>query len=244
MNKYLSQVNSLPFYLIVGGVLLFILTMCVVFLVKSYRAGIAIGIDKKVMRRAIMSSATFSVLPGVSILLGVIALSGSLGVPLSWLRLSVVGALQYELNVAEIAATSLGLSGLKVSEMSIAVFITIALVMTAGILSGILCCIFGLKKYLGKLQKKEKKTKSSRPGFGAYATIAMFIGLCSAYIGSYVGTWTAYENYLPLFVAGISALAMAVFEYLISKKKMEWLENFSVAASMIIGMTAAVLVSL
>ena len=119
MNEYLKQVNSLPFYLITGGVLLFILIMCVVFLVKSYRAGIAIGMDKKVMRRAIMSSATFSVLPGVSILLGVIALSGSLGVPLSWLRLSVVGALQYELNVAEIAATGMGLSGLKVSEMSL-----------------------------------------------------------------------------------------------------------------------------
>ena len=66
MNEYLKQVNSLPFYLITGGVLLFILIMCVVFLVKSYRAGIAIGMDKKVMRRAIMSSATFSVLPGVS----------------------------------------------------------------------------------------------------------------------------------------------------------------------------------
>ena len=157
MNEYLKQVNSLPFYLITGGVLLFILIMCVVFLVKSYRAGIAIGMDKKVMRRAIMSSATFSVLPGVSILLGVIALSGSLGVPLSWLRLSVVGALQYELNVAEIAATGMGLSGLKVSEMSIGAFTTIALVMTAGILSGITCCIFGLKKYLGKVQKKEKQ---------------------------------------------------------------------------------------
>ena len=60
MSEYLKQVNSLPFYLIVGGVLLFILIMCVVFLVKSYRAGIAIGMDKKVMRRAIMSSATFS----------------------------------------------------------------------------------------------------------------------------------------------------------------------------------------
>ena len=69
---------------------LFILIMCVVFLVKSYRAGIAIGMDKKVMRRAIMSTQPFSVLPGVSILLGVIALSGSLGF-LSWLRLSVVG---------------------------------------------------------------------------------------------------------------------------------------------------------
>ena len=235
MNEYLKQVNSLPFYLIVGGVLLFILIMCVVFLVKSYRAGIAIGMDKKVMRRAIMSSATFSVLPAVSILLGVIALSGSLGVPLSWLRLSVVGAL---------AATGMGLSGLKVSELSIAAFTTIALVMTAGILSGITCCIFGLKKYLGKVQKKEKMADNGRPGFGTYATIAMFIGLCSAYIGSYVGTWTAFKNSTPLLVAGISGLAMAVFEYLIVKKKMEWLENFSIAVSMIIGMAAAVLMNL
>lgn len=45
-------------------------------------------------------------------------------------------------------------------------------------------------------------------------------------------------------VAGVSALTMAVFEYLIVKKKMEWLENFSVAVSMIVGMTAAVLISL
>lgn len=244
MSEYLTQVNSLPFYLIVGGVLLFIVAMCFVFLIKSYRAGIKLGMDKKVMTRVIMSSATFSILPGVSILLGVIALSGSLGVPLSWLRLSVVGALQYELNVAEIAATSMGMSGLKVSEMTISAFSTIALVMTAGILSGITCCIFGLKKYLGKVQKQNAGKDSGKPGFGAYATIAMFIGLCSAYIGSYIGTFTAYKNYLPLFVAGVSALTMAVFEYLIQKKKMDWLENFSVAASMIVGMAAAVLIKL
>ena len=244
MSEYLSQVNSLPFYLIVGGVLLFILVMCFVFLIKSYRAGIKLGMDKKVMKRAIMSSATFSILPGVSILLGVIALSGSLGVPLSWLRLSVVGALQYELNVAEIAATSMGMSGLKVSEMTISAFSTIALVMTAGILSGITCCIFGLKRYLGKVQKQSKGNDSGKPGFGTYATIAMFIGLCSAYIGSYIGTFTAYKNYLPLMVAGVSGLTMAVFEYLIQKKKMDWLENFSVAVSMIVGMAAAVFVKL
>lgn len=244
MSEYLSQVNSLPFYLIVGGVLLFILVMCFVFLIKSYRAGIKLGMDKKVMKRAIMSSATFSILPGVSILLGVIALSGSLGVPLSWLRLSVVGALQYELNVAEIAATSMGMSGLKVSEMTISAFSTIALVMTAGILSGVTCCIFGLKRYLGKVQKQSKGKDSGKPGFGTYATIAMFIGLCSAYIGSYIGTFTAYKNYLPLMVAGVSGLTMAVFEYLIQKKKMDWLENFSVAVSMIVGMAAAVFVKL
>ena len=147
MNEYLSQVNSIPMYLIVAAVLGFITIMCVVFLIKSYRAGVALGMDKKLLRRTITSSATFTVLPSISILLGVLALSGTLGVPFSWLRLSVIGALQYELNVAEIAATSTGLSGLKVSEMTASAFSTIGLVMTVGILGGVFCSIFFLKKF-------------------------------------------------------------------------------------------------
>ena len=99
MNEYLSNVNSGIFYLLVAGILGFITIMCFVFLMKSYKAGIEIGIDKKVLKKTITASATFTLLPSISILLGVIALSGTLGVPFSWLRLSVVGALQYELNV-------------------------------------------------------------------------------------------------------------------------------------------------
>ena len=112
-SEYVASINSGFFYLLVALVLAFITIMCFVFLVKSYRAGIAIGMDRKVLKKAIISSATFTLLPSISILLGVIALSGTLGVPLSWLRLSVIGALQYELNVAEIAAQSVGLSGLR-----------------------------------------------------------------------------------------------------------------------------------
>ena len=94
MNEYLNSVNSGMFYLLVAGILAFITIMCLVFLVKSYRAGIKLGMDKKVLKKTITASATFTMLPSISILLGVIALSGTLGVPFSWLRLSVVGALQ------------------------------------------------------------------------------------------------------------------------------------------------------
>ena len=83
-----------------------------------------IGMDEKVLKKTILSSATFTLLPSISILLGVVALSGTLGVPFSWLRLSVIGALQYELNVAEIAAQSVGLTGLRLDEMSIGAFVT------------------------------------------------------------------------------------------------------------------------
>lgn len=246
MNEYISSANSGIFYLLVGVILGFITIMCFVFLIKSYRAGIKIGIDKKVLKKTITASATFTLLPSISILLGVIALSGTLGVPFSWLRLSVVGALQYELNVAEIAAQSIGLSGLRVDEMSMGAFVTIALVMTVGIIGGIVCCIFFLRKYLGKIQKVPKKENNGKPGFGAHATTAMFVGLCAAYIGSYIGKVIPREgqDVMPLFVAGVAAAVMAVFEYFIEKKGETVLENFSLAASMLIAMAAAVAVQM
>ena len=246
MNEYLSSVNSGIFYLLVAGILGFITMMCFVFLVKSYKAGVKIGIDKKLLKKTITASATFTLLPSISILLGVIALSGTLGVPFSWLRLSVVGALQYELNVAEIAAQSIGLSGLRVDELSIGAFVTIALVMTVGIVGGVVCCILFLKKYLGKIQKAPKKENSGKPGYGAHATTAMIVGLCAAYIGSYIGKAIPRDgqDLMPLIVSVIAAAVMSVFEYFIQKKGKTALENFSLAASMLVAMAAAVFIKM
>ena len=247
MNEYFSQVNSGFFYLVVALALTFMTVMCFVFLIKSYRAGIKLGMDKKVLKKTITSSATFTLLPSISILLGVVALSGSLGVPFSWLRLSVIGSLQYELNVAEIAAQSIGLPGLKVDMMDPGKFVTVALVMTLGILGGIFISIFFLKKYLNKVRSKPKKENTSgKPGFGAHATTAMFVGLCASYIGAYIGQAVprAGSDIMPLLVAIIAAIVMAVFEYFIQKKGKLALENFSLAASMLIAMAAAVLINL
>ena len=248
MGNYLETINSVPFYIVVALVLTFVVAMCVIFLVKSYKAGIALGMDPKDLKKVMTSSATFTLLPSISILLGVIALSGTLGVPFSWLRLSVIGSLQYELNVAEIAATAFGLTGLRVDQMNIGAFVTIALVMTGGILGGLFCSIFFLKKYLGKLSSKPKKTETGekKPSFGDHATTAMFVGLCAAYIGSYVGRLMPgdYFDIMPLFTAIVAAIVMAVFEYLIQKKNMSSLENFSLAASMLVAMAAAVVFQL
>lgn len=217
----LTQLNSLPMFLIVGVVVLFIGVLCVVFLVRSWRAGVAMGMDKAKLRRAITSSATFTLLPSVSILLGVIALSGSLGIPLPWIRLSVIGALHYEGNVADIAARAAGMSGGLGSEpLTAPVFLTIALVMTAGILAGCILCVFCLKAYMKKVRGAAQKQKSGKKGFGDYMFTAMFVGLVSAYIGSYLGEWTSAGNYMPLFVAAVSAPAMGLFEYLARKKGM------------------------
>ena len=45
-------------------------------------------------------------------------------------------------------------------------------------------------------------------------------------------------------LAAVAAAAMAVFEYFARRRKMSWLDNFSMAGSMLVGMAAAVLLGL
>ena len=200
------------------------------------------------MKRTIISSATFSLLPSVGILLGVIALSGSLGTPWPWLRLSVIGALHYETQVAQAAAEQVGMSTLSASEMTPSAFATIALLMNVCIMWGMVLSIFLNKKYTRKLNANKK---SSVPGFGDIAMTAMFIGLVSTYIGRYIGgfisengLFTFDGDLIPLVVLAVSALVMAIFVFLIEKKNLAWIDSFSIAGSMIAGMAAAVITGL
>ncbi|MBP8855952.1 MAG: DUF5058 family protein [Oscillospiraceae bacterium] len=240
----MAQLNSLPMFLIAGSAIAFVILMCVVFLIKSYRAGIAIGMDKAKLKKAITASAAFTVLPSISILLGVIALSGSLGVPLPWVRLSVIGALHYEASVADIAARNVGVAGgLGSGTLTASAFVTIGLVMTAGIIWSMLLCIFGLKKYLARMQKPSIK-KDGKKGFADVAFVAMFVGLVSAYIGSYVGVFASTGDYIPLAVAALAAAAMAGLEALSHQRGFAWLDSFSMAGSMLVGMGGAVVLGL
>ena len=255
----MEQLNSSGMYLICGGIIAFIALVCVVMMVRAWRAGKALGMDVTKMRRAVTSSATFSILPSVGILLGVLALSGSLGTPWPWLRLSVIGALHYETQVADAAAEQMGIR-LGADAMTLPAFSSIALLMSLCIMWGMILSALFNRRYLSRLQRKPADSKR-RGGFGDRAMAAMFIGMVSAYIGSYIGAFVSQRpvssgegvqyvsaplsfqgNWTPLVVVAVAALAMAAFTYFSEKKGKAWLDNFSIAGSMLIGMLAAVAV--
>ena len=248
LMSVLEQLNSGGVYLICGSIVAFIAMVCVIFMVRAWRAGKALGMDTTRMKRAVTASATFSVLPSVGILLGVLALSGSLGVPWPWLRLSVIGALHYETQVAHAAAEQLGIS-LGSGQMTVQAFPTIALLMSVCIMWGMILSTLFNRRYLNRLQQGGKTETRRSGGFGDKAMAAMFIGMVSAYIGRYMGgfisgngLFTFRGSWTPLVVVAAAALAMAVFTYFSEKKGKEWLDSFSVAGSMLIGMLAAVLI--
>lgn len=251
MSSYLSMANSLPLFLTVAAILSFVALECVVFMIKSYKAGLSIGMDRKKLNKTIRSSALFTSIPAISILLGVIALSGTLGIPTSWLRLSVVGNLTYETFAAGTAAQAMGTT-LDPNVLTADNLVTILLVMCAGISVGCIMSVFLLKAYAKKTSKKPSaEKKSSGKSFADWALVAMFVGMCSSFIGSYVAMFLSgaisgnltKASYIPLLTAVISALVMILFEYLVKKKGIKVLEDFSLAASMLVAMAGACLIS-
>lgn len=243
-----AELNSPVLYAICGGIILFVAAVSLIFMIRAYRAGIKAGMDKSMLKRTVTSSVTFTILPSIGILLGVIALSGSLGIPWPWLRLSVIGALHYETQVAQAAAEQVGLKSLSAAEMTPSAFATIALLMSVCMIWGMVLSFFFNKSYLKKLSGKKNDDKKKKPGFGDSAMVAMFVGLVSAYIGSYVGGFVSGEGLFtfkgdltPIIVAVVSALVMAVFTYFAEKKHKVWLESFSIAGSMLVGMLAAII---
>ena len=147
MSKY---ANSWWMYLLGIVVVIFILAGCVFYILKSYKDAKRIGMDTKVLNKTIFNSVVFTILPSISILIGVIALSGVIGVPLPWIRLTVIGALHYEVT----AIGAAGYGSVTLASLEAQQLVTIAFVMTLGVLSGPLFCLFGLKFYEKKALSK------------------------------------------------------------------------------------------
>ena len=134
--------------------------------------------------------------------------------------------------------------------MTAPAFSTIALLMSICIMWGMILSTLFNRRYLHRLHGQgDKQPGEKKGGFGDIAMGAMFIGMVSAYLGSYLGDFISGEglftfrgSWTPLAVAAVSALVMAAFTWLSEKKKMQWLDNFSIAASMLIGMLAAVVI--
>ena len=104
------------------------------FLIISLKRAKELNISSEKIKKLTKSTIIFTIAPAVAVGIGLFTLIPLLGIPLPWLRLSVVGALTYELPAAEAAAKAMNIevsTGLTAEQ-----FTTIAWTMTVGIITG------------------------------------------------------------------------------------------------------------
>ena len=231
--------NSAFMYAVAVLVILFVLAQSAFFLVRAYRRATELGISREKLKKTIVSTAVFTIAPAISFLLGVVTLSKFLGIPLPWIRLSVVGALTYELPAATSTANALGVS---LSEMITEpkVYTAIAWVMTLGIMPSIVLPPLLMKKIQGGMVSLKRKDEK----WGDIFMTSLFLGMISAFLGMvFADIRKGLAGFIPIFVLLMSAALMAVCGLLIKKKNMQWLETYAMAISMVGAMIFAVIIT-
>ena len=239
------RVNHPILFLMVGFLVAVVLAQSVYFLVKALKRSKQLGMDPAKIRKTIKTAALFTIAPAVSIVISVIALSKSLGLPLPWLRLSVVGSLSYEAIAAENAVSAMGLTLGKIDSLTAQQFVNIALVMTISIMLGIWLVPAIGKKLLGGMEALENRDTKWADIFQN----AMFIGMISAFLG-YVfcdfsrlwipGDYSPTSGLVSVCVMAVSALVMLVCGLLMKKFKWAWVNDYALPLSLVLGMASAI----
>lgn len=256
------NVNHPVLFILVGVIIATVLAQSFYFLIRAYKRALAKGMEKTLLKKTIISSAIFTIAPAISILVGVISLSKSLGVAVPWLRLSVIGSLSYEMIAANNAMNGFGEAlGGQITDAN--VFVTILWVMTVGIILGLILTPLLTKKIQNGMIKLEKSDPKWREIFNN----AMFLGMISAFLGfvfcdvyrlwsSENGIFTQLEKndlgekvehyytstsgLVPVLVMVISALVMALCGFLMKKFKWKWINDYALPISMVAGMACAI----
>jgi len=250
-------VNHPVLFIIAGLLVAVVLAQSVFFLVKALRRSKELGMDQQKLRKTMISAGIFTIAPAVAIVISVMVLSKTLGLPLPWLRLSVVGSMSYETVAANNALQAMG-QALGAGALNAQQFVNVLIVMTVSIMLGIwLVPVIGkkLQKGMSSLSKRDAK-------WADIFQSALFIGMIAAFLGFVFSdvsrlwtaengvvtvvkegvetVYTATSGLVPVCVMAVSALVMIVCGLLMKLPKLKWLSEYALPISLIAGMAAAI----
>lgn len=233
--------------ILILGIIAFVVIQSLFFIKKAWTRGKELGITTEKLKSTVTSSTVFSIAPAIGIAVTVIALAGTLGYVLPWIRLTVIGSISYETAAAEAALEATGATSITDPT----VFSAIAWVMTLGSVMPLFLIPFLAKK----VQKSVSGAVSKNSKWADLMSAAAFIGLIAAFLArgiSGVGKLDdAGNNIIIGDGAGVlsitaiisSVVFMLIFSLINKKLKKNWIDAMALPISMILAMVIVVLVS-
>ena len=114
---YTKICNAIWMYLWVGALLLAVIVQCLIFMKKAWKHALELGLQPTQIKKGLTTGITISIMPTLPVLLVLLSLMPLLGVPLPWLRLSIIGSAYYETYAATTALECVG-ETLKLNDYS------------------------------------------------------------------------------------------------------------------------------
>ena len=216
--------NSPLLYGLVGLGIAYIILFCLITLKKAYKHALELGITREKLKLVITSSAIYSVVPSISIVIGLFSLASVLGVPWSWFRLSVVGS--------DMVATGTGYESVAALNAAgdASVVGTVMFVMSICIMGGLIAILL-----FGKLiQMGLTKARSKHGELGALITGVLSLAIIEAFLPMQL-----MKGKVHLAVVFTSCIIVLIHLQIIKRFKCLWLRNFVMANTLLLGMASS-----
>ena len=234
MDKLYSHVANSPAMAIFCGLaILVVLVQAAVFFRVAWKQALEMGLSKADLMKVVKSSAVFSIVPSLPIIISYMILLPALGKFFPWLRLSVIGSATYETLAANMAVTSFGFDSLGSADFSPDVFGSLLWVVTLGVFLSSLSALL-LRRFDSKMQSVTTDPNS----FGKVIPNIMFLGMMATLSAPYLADVTNIPSMAAIVVSALVMIGLNA----VGRRALV-LKEFAFSLSMIAGMAAACLIT-
>lgn len=240
--------NSLPMWIACGIPVVFVIIQAVLFMREAYSSGEKVGLTKTQMKKAVKSSVVTSIGPSIVVLSGMLSLLVTVGGPVGWMRLSMIGSVMFESIAAGLGTSAVGVT-LGTDPMT-------KEALTMAIWTMILCSIgwvlFGTFS-ANKMEKIEHKLSKGNSGtlttIASTAIIGVFAAMVASHLSKPIYSLIQKADAATMSAANKNAIACilgAVIMYVLStvaeKKNIGWLREWALTITILGAMIITALI--
>lgn len=240
--------NSIPMWIACGIPVALVILQAVLFARGAYGAGKEIGLTEKQMKKAMKSSAITSIGPSVVVLSGMLSLLVTVGGPVGWMRLSMIGSVMFESIAAGLGTSAVGVT-LGTDTMTAE---ALGMALWTMILCSIGWVLFATFS-ANKMDKIEHRLSKGNTGMlttiASAAIIGVFSAMCASHLSKPLYSMAQGADAATLTMAGKNALAcilgaviMLILTTAANKKDIGWLKEWSLTITILAAMTITAII--
>ena len=209
--------NGLPMWIACGIPVALVLVQALVFARNAWKAGEKIGFR---------SSATTSIGPSIVILSGMLSLLITVGAPMAWMRLSLIGSVMFESIAAGFGTSSVGVQ-LGADPMTPLALDMAVWTMVLGSIGWIIFATISANR----MDKVQHKISGGDPAKLMAISTAAIIGAFSSMSASHLIKLNKYS-----IACVLGAVFMAVLLKLSEKENLRWLKEWNLTIAILSAM--------
>lgn len=228
----LQIANSLPMWLACGSAVTLVIIQAMIFVKKAMDAAPKVGLTKDQVNKALKSSALTSIGPSIVVLSGMLSLLVSVGGPMAWMRLSVIGSVMFESVAAGIGTGSVGVQ-LGVDELTPLALTMAVWTMFIGSVGWIVFSSFAADK----MDKIQAKLAGSNPAGLTIISSGAIIGVFAAMVSQKLVVLN--KNALATVLGGV---LMFVMTQLTKNEKYAKLREWNLTIAILVAMVITAII--